>query len=904
MVPVKRSSPLLRKSVTLTILGLLWTASASPTLAAAPKIGKDELPKAVADDNMDEAKRLLDLKADVNGKNAAGSTALHQAVLITAPAGSSEFVKLLLQRGAKPNTKDSEGQTPFMRSLLRAWKSSPEALEPARLLLAGGADVNGKYKDGQTTLMIAAQIGDLPLMRDMLAKKADSRARDPGGKTVLMYHLAAGNDVTALELIRGGADTGGDWAGLTALMLAAQFAKAGTVTALLERKVDTERRDEAGRTALIQAVYRADLDVLKALLDQVDTARTDSEDKTALIHAIESKRLDVAKLLVRGGGDISAETADKQTTLMLAVRHGDVELVKHMLQRGTDTKKRDAQLTTAMMQALHLGRIDIAKELARQGADLTGIHKNGQSNLMLAVGLGDVELVSAMLDKKADTKARDRDGRTALMQALLAGKLPIAAERVRQGADSSGLHKEGQGTLILAVKHGDLPIVKGLISQGQDVNRRDSRGKPALVHAIALGKLDIAKELLRAGARPIGADETGWTPLMHAVAAGDAPLVAQILEAKADIDAKDKAHGMTALMLAAKEGRGAIVKSLLLHGADPKIKNAKKLTAGLQAEIAGHQEIVRLLSKYEAGLARKGAAAPVETVDKTDIQRLLAEAVGKAGTAPAAEAPAAKAYSSEVDQPSYTAAADPDQYAIVVGVEKYSDLPDAQFAERDSDAVRSHLVALGFPERNIIHLKGHKATKTGLAKHLETWLPRNVSEKSTVFFYYSGHGAPDPTSGQAYLLPSDGDPRYLEQTAYPLKKAYETLNSLNVKRVIVALDSCFSGQGGRSVLAAGTRPLVNKVELGMAQTGKAVTLSASRADEISGTAEEQGHGLFTYFLLRGLNGAAKDSDGKVTVKSLFDYLKPNVQDRARRDNREQNPQLAVGADAGPDLTLR
>ena len=94
------------------------------------------------------------------------------------------------------------------------------------------------------------------------------------------------------------------------------------------------------------------------------------------------------------------------------------------------------------------------------------------------------------------------------------------------------------------------------------------------------------------------------------------------------------------------------------------------------------------------------------------------------------------------------------------------------------------------------------------------------------------------------------------------------------------------------MLAAGTRPLVNKVDVGMAQTGKSVTLSASQADEISGTAEEQGHGLFTYHLLKGLSGGAK------TPRALFDYLKPRVQDDARRQNREQSPTLnGSGADA-------
>lgn len=268
--------------------------------------------------------------------------------------------------------------------------------------------------------------------------------------------------------------------------------------------------------------------------------------------------------------------------------------------------------------------------------------------------------------------------------------------------------------------------------------------------------------------------------------------------------------------------------------------------------------------------------------------------------APLAPSPApapAAAWSSSVDRPSYRMGERPDDYAVVVGVEKYLGLPDAQFAERDAAAVREHLRALGYPDRNVAFLSGPAASSAGLKKHIETWLPNNVNERSTVFFYYSGHGAPDPTSGKAYLVPTDGDPQYLEDTAYPIRRLYEKLGALKAKRVVVALDSCFSGAGGRSVLAKGVRPLVVSVEAAPTAGGNLLSLSASSGDQVSGTAEDQGHGLFTYYLLKGLN----DSGGKATVRALVDGLRAKVQDHARRANREQTPQLTGSGD--PDAGL-
>ncbi len=245
---------------------------------------------------------------------------------------------------------------------------------------------------------------------------------------------------------------------------------------------------------------------------------------------------------------------------------------------------------------------------------------------------------------------------------------------------------------------------------------------------------------------------------------------------------------------------------------------------------------------------------------------------------------------SDVDKPEYSAKENPNAFAVIIGIEKYVGLPAADFAERDAAAVRAHLTALGYPPRNIYFLGGQQATRAKIDQALNTWLPKRVSNKSTVFFYYSGHGAPDPRTNQAYLVPVDGDAEDLDSTAYPIKQLYAKLGSLKARHVIVALDSCFSGAGGRSVLANGTRPLVSQIDLGVLP-GNVIALTASDKNEISGTIENQGHGAFTYYLLKGLGGEAKNDSGHVTVQSLYDYLTPKVQDAARLHNRDQTPQL-------------
>jgi len=247
---------------------------------------------------------------------------------------------------------------------------------------------------------------------------------------------------------------------------------------------------------------------------------------------------------------------------------------------------------------------------------------------------------------------------------------------------------------------------------------------------------------------------------------------------------------------------------------------------------------------------------------------------------------------SDIDTPGFKHRDDPKNFAVVIGVEDYRNLPKADYAGRDAQAVHAHLRAAGYPERNIIQLRDQRATISDMKKYIEEWLPKNIHSDSTLFFYFSGHGAPNPVTGEAYLVPWDGDAKFLTTTGYPLKKLYASLSGLKAKRIFVALDACFSGAGGRSVLAKGARPLVMKVETGLKPSSRLTLLTAASGDEITGTLESQGHGLFTYFLLKGLNGAAKDRRGRVTVQGVYDYLKPKVQDEARRDNREQSPVIA------------
>jgi uncharacterized caspase-like protein len=228
--------------------------------------------------------------------------------------------------------------------------------------------------------------------------------------------------------------------------------------------------------------------------------------------------------------------------------------------------------------------------------------------------------------------------------------------------------------------------------------------------------------------------------------------------------------------------------------------------------------------------------------------------------------------------------------ALVIGIEQYrKNLPRSLYSSNDARTVKAYLEALGFAPRNIQYLSDEDATRSDIQKSIEGWLPNRVRKESRVFIYYSGHGAPDPVSGDAYLVPYDGDPQYLKETAYSLGALYETVARLEAREVMIVLDTCFSGLGGRSILAYGLRPLVIMAPLAAPPTN-AVVLTASRGNQVTASSGDKEFGIFTYYFLKAIK------DGKKSMAEIYEYLKPLVEDEAKRLNVEQTP----GINPDPD----
>jgi hypothetical protein len=445
--------------------------------------------------------------------------------------------------------------------------------------------------------------------------------------------------------------------------------------------------------------------------------------------------------------------------------------------------------------------------------------------------------------------------------------------------------------LSAAIEKDDANAVKDLLAKGANPCEKGTDGFTSFEKVIFNGYscrnetyrilIDNAYELFNKGGQC-------QSLLYYAASGGCNDIVQKLLEKGYDPnEVYDKIGKYTALSGAAYNGQLETTKILINKGADLDLAaDGLKIFASRQLPYLAYHRNKEIYDKANLG---------VETINRLRIKQVEPTTIAASRTAPAPVL-GKSIIKSDIDElPAIKIKHNKNAYAIVIGIENYRQkLPKADFATRDAKLMSEYLsTVLGYPEENVITLLNDHASNVDLVKYFEGWLPNNVEKDSTVFIYYSGHGAPNTKTGDAYLVPYDGDPSFIEQTGYPLKKLYEFLNKLPAKEITVALDSCFSGAGGKSVIAKGARPLVMNLQNNINLSNNMTIMTASSGNQTSSTYDEKGHGLFTYFMLKGIkNEDVVKRDGTLNIKELYAYIKPQVERIARRQyNNEQTPQL-------------
>jgi hypothetical protein len=240
-----------------------------------------------------------------------------------------------------------------------------------------------------------------------------------------------------------------------------------------------------------------------------------------------------------------------------------------------------------------------------------------------------------------------------------------------------------------------------------------------------------------------------------------------------------------------------------------------------------------------------------------------------------------------------------DAVAIIIGIEKYKRVAKADFANADAQVFYDYANrALGIKPENIKLLIDDGADDAEIYRAFQNWLPLKVKKgKTEVFVFFSGHGLPSQDGKSLYLLPWGVDKDFVEKTAINQQEIISSLQAVQPKSVTMFLDSCYSGQArGGETLVASARPIALKAEAN-AYPPNFTVISASAPDQLSSSSPDLKHGIFSYYLMKGMEGDAdQNKDGKITVAEIQEYLTDMVGRQAMGMNRKQQPQLFGDAD--------
>lgn len=230
-------------------------------------------------------------------------------------------------------------------------------------------------------------------------------------------------------------------------------------------------------------------------------------------------------------------------------------------------------------------------------------------------------------------------------------------------------------------------------------------------------------------------------------------------------------------------------------------------------------------------------------------------------------------------------------YALVIGNQNYRFVPKVPYAIHDARVFRTYCEkVLGIPSENI-HIT-EDATKQMITEEEKDWLESIADrEDKNLIVYYAGHGVPDTKdNNKAYLLPTDVRGTK-PQHGIALNDFYAQLGNMGFKQTSIFLDACFSGMNrDNESVDEGTRGAEITPEEATLSNGNVVVFSAAQDNETAQGYNEQGHGLFTYYLLKDMSSSL----GDVTFGELSDYLKANVNRTALtfKDRKSQNPTVS------------
>ncbi|MFC1670901.1 ankyrin repeat domain-containing protein [Spirochaetota bacterium] len=461
--------------------------------------GKTPISIAVSKNRLSVVQYLVELGANINGKNEKGNS-----LLISASENDyNGIIFFLILKGAKINVKNSQGESLLLLSLKKENRKLLKTLierkvninevqvnrktplvymlekekskkrdEIAKILLDSNARFKIKSREGNTPLAISVTRSFWKIVNYLLAKGANPNGTDYQGKKLLNIAYDKGSPYIFEKLLAYKANPDIYHEDLPLLIKTTKERKYKFLTAMLKYKANINIRDQLKNTAIIEATKKSSMPYIS--------------------------------LLVKNGANLNLKNNRGQSPLHIALKNRKVDIIGYLLNNKADpnVKNKSGETPAVKVSATSSGKknlifaLAVIKLLGEKGANFNIKNKYGNSALDKATVRFNIKLAEALLKYGANVNQQDKRGNTVLKKTVLSyifnerRKADIARRMIylylQNGAYVNVADKKGRTPLIDAVKNANdinkdkvVKVARMLIDNGASIDMEDSSGESA-----------------------------------------------------------------------------------------------------------------------------------------------------------------------------------------------------------------------------------------------------------------------------------------------------------------------------------------------------------------------------------------------------------------------------------------
>ncbi len=420
-------------------------------------------------------------------------------LIIAAHMGQHDIVKLLIEKGANLNARDSVNGAP--------------------------------YKSGDTALLKAAKRDHIEVVEVFAAyvKKLGVDLQDKLGQTALWY----GSENESFEMVKlihsmGGKINIPNNSGKSILTTTILHKSYDILDFLVSKGADINMIDYGGHTTLIEAIsmrHDKNYDIVYRYIEKFMTFKPNVNitklfqnggGYSALHRAARYGFVDTIKLLLDNGAIINIKSlATGGTPLHTAASIKSYNAATYLVERGADLEVADFSGDTPLFTAVKVFDPDMVKTLVKLGSKINVQSKVNVLTTPLNIAIMNLDpfnhrkainIMKTLLDNNADVNFSSSNGNTPLITASYNSDMIQSIEKVKllltKGPNLNLVNDKGETALMLAAGKGNTTVVKLLLDKGADVSIRNGAGETAMSYAERSGKNAIIKHLTTKGLQP------------------------------------------------------------------------------------------------------------------------------------------------------------------------------------------------------------------------------------------------------------------------------------------------------------------------------------------------------------------------------------------------------------------